>query len=59
MEHWDFDDIVTEFICKDGRVRVSTFKQPTGNSLPGMKFGAIDPDGYFYDYSIFDMANMI
>ena len=54
MVRWDFDDIVTEFICKDGQVKVSVFKQQTNGSL-----SAIDPDGYEYDYTIFDMADMI
>ena len=51
---WDFDDIVTEFICKDGQVKVSVFKQQANGSVP-----AIDPDGYEYNYTIFDMADMI
>lgn len=54
MVRWDFDDIVTEFICKNGQIKVSVFKQPINDSL-----STIDPDGYEYDYTIFDMADMI
>ena len=51
MEHWGFDDIVTEFICKDGQVKVSVFKQPINNSLL-----IIVPDGYEYYTTIFLMV---
>lgn len=50
----DSYDIVTEFICKNGQIKVSVFKQPINDSL-----SAVDPDGYEYDYTIFDMADMI
>lgn len=51
MELWGFDDIVTEFICKDGQVGASVFKQPINDSVP-----AIDPDGYEYYTTIFLMV---
>ena len=52
-------EVLTEFVFKDGQLRVIKYRYSVNGSFKEMKFCAIDPDGYAYDYTIFDMVDLV
>ena len=60
MEHLDSNtDILTEFVFINGQLRAIKYRQSINSRFQEMKFCAQDHDGYFYDYTIFDMVNLV
>lgn len=53
------EDVLVEFVYENGQLRTIRYRQSINDRFEEMKFCAQDPDGYFYDCTIFDMANMI
>ena len=52
-------DLLTEFVFIDGQLRTIKYRQSINSRFKEMKFCATDPDGYAYDYTIFDMINLV
>ena len=52
-------DVLTEFVFIDGQLRAIKYRQSINSRFKEMKFCATDPDGYTYDYTIFDMVNLV
>jgi hypothetical protein len=59
MMHLDSnEDILMEFVYENEQLRVIRYRQSINSRFEEMKFCTQDSDGYFYDYTIFDMVNM-
>ena len=52
-------DVLTEFVFIGGQLRTIKYRQSVNSRFKEMKFCATDPDGYAYDYTIFDMVNLV
>ena len=52
-------DVLTEFVFIDGQLRAIKYRQSVNSRFKEMKFCATDPDGYAYDYTIFDMVDLV
>lgn len=60
MEHLDSNpEVLTEFIFKDGQLRVVKYRQSINSRFKKIEFCANDPDGYAYEYTIFDMVDLV
>ena len=60
MEHLDSNpEVLTEFVFKDGQLRAIKYRQSINSRFKEMKFCATDSDGYAYDYTIFDMVDLV
>ena len=52
-------DVLTEFVFIDGQLRAIKYRQSVNSRFKEMKFRATDPDGYAYDYTIFDLVDLV
>ena len=52
-------EVLTEFVFEGGQLRAIKYRQSISSRFKEMKFCATDPDGYAYDYTIFDMIDLV
>ena len=60
MAHLDSNlEVLTEFVFEGGQIRAIKYRQSTNSRFEEIKFCVTDPDGYAYDYTIFDMIDLV